>query len=330
MDYKYITTFVALLLLVFVFNKFKTYYSNNENAVNYKQVRQHLLNGSRDPLALTNKRVMWIHTKNEINSSNWASFGSRNTTNLNQPYKLITLKTILDKCGKDFDIYLIDDNSFEKLIPNWKIKINDVAEPVRSNIRRLAMARLLKTYGGMVVPSSFICLKNLRNIYDSAIKETGIFVGELMNAGNSGPSKNPNLSYPSMRLMGCKKNCSAINNYVKHLEKLNSTDYTAESSFIGDDVEWCMEKITNSEMKMIPGHLLGARDAQDRIITFEQLMGNSYLDVSSEAVGIYIPDDEVLRRTKYQWFARLSPGQALTSDTNIGKYLVIASSVMSK
>jgi hypothetical protein len=40
--------------------------------------------------------------------------------------------------------------------------------------------------------------------------------------------------------------------------------------------------------------------------------------------GLYIPADEILKRTAFQWFARLSAKQALASDTIIGKYLLIA------
>ena len=48
------------------------------------------------------------------------------------------------------------------------------------------------------------------------------------------------------------------------------------------------------------------------------------VELDSTAVGLYIPADEILRRTAFQWFARLSAKQALDSDTMIGKYLLIS------
>ena len=52
-------------------------------------------------------------------------------------------------------------------------------------------------------------------------------------------------------------------------------------------------------------------------------MGNSYIDLCDEAQGIYIPTDELLERTKYGWFVRMSPEQIMESDTAIGKYILI-------
>ena len=54
------------------------------------------------------------------------------------------------------------------------------------------------------------------------------------------------------------------------------------------------------------------------------LLGNTYIDLSDHAVGLYIPDEDILRRTAYKWFARLSVGQAISSNTTIGKYLTLA------
>ena len=112
--------------------------------------------------------------------------------------------------------------------------------------------------------------------------------------------------------------------YIRHLERLNSTDYTAESAFLGEDKKWFLEKNSEHKLKLVEGKMLGARHADGGVMTLEQLLGNSYVDVDSNAVGIYIPENEILRRSKYQWFARLSTGQALTSDTILGKYLVLA------
>ena len=55
-------------------------------------------------------------------------------------------------------------------------------------------------------------------------------------------------------------------------------------------------------------------------------MGNSYIDVSPNAIGVYLPDKDILRRTKYQWFARLSATQVVASDTMAGKILMLANS----
>jgi hypothetical protein len=40
--------------------------------------------------------------------------------------------------------------------------------------------------------------------------------------------------------------------------------------------------------------------------------------------SIYIPADEILKRTNYKWFARLSEKQALAADTLISKHLLVS------
>ena len=326
MDYvKYIFTLVILFVVGMLYDKYKVRF-DNEDTKHYDIVRQHLLNGDSSSLAQNKKPIIWIHTSYEVNSNNWASFGSRNNKSTNQPYKHITIKSIVDKCGDDFNICMINDSSFAKIVPGWNIDMKTLADPIKSNIRRLAIARLLKTFGGMIVPGSMICLKSFKELYDEGIQGGGMFVGEITNSGARSSSRNPNILYPTTLFMGCKQECSTMKDYERYLEKLNSTDYTDESKFLGDDAEWCLGKIAKCEMKLIPGKLLGARDGNGAVMTLEELLGNSYVDIESDAFGIYIPDEEILRRTKYQWFARLSPGQALASDTNIGKYLVLASS----
>ena len=53
-------------------------------------------------------------------------------------------------------------------------------------------------------------------------------------------------------------------------------------------------------------------------------MGDSYIELDDYCVGIYIPHKEILRRTAYQWFTRLSEKQVLESNTFIGKQCLIS------
>ena len=76
-------------------------------------------------------------------------------------------------------------------------------------------------------------------------------------------------------------------------------------------------------MNMIPADMLGARDTEGKAVTIDILMSNNFLNLSERVQGMYIPADEILKRTAYQWFARLSAKQALDSNTTIGKYLLI-------
>lgn len=315
---KYLYPLSITLILTIIYNKYKNGEDDDEQMRNYKLVKQYLLNDSS--LAKSKKPLMWIHMVYDNNARWWPSFSSRNTDNLNQPYQYLTMKSLIDKCGDNFNVCLIDDDTFTNIIPGWSIDMALVADPIKSKIRQLALARLLYNYGGFLIPSSFLCFQNLFPLYESLTAGGKMFVAEMVN--HKGVSDQITF-FPSTKFMGCQKGCQMMSNYINYLEPLVSTDFTAESHFVDAFGRWCFEKIMQNEMNMIPAELIGARDLNGKPVTLEMLMSNNFLNLNGKIQGIYIPADEILKRIKYQWFARLSAKQALDSDTTIGKYLLI-------
>jgi hypothetical protein len=53
-------------------------------------------------------------------------------------------------------------------------------------------------------------------------------------------------------------------------------------------------------------------------------MSNDYIKLYPQAYGIYIPASDILKRVKYEWFARLSAKQVLEADLIISKYMILA------
>lgn len=314
----YIYPLIVTIILSLIYNKYKSSEDEDEHMKNYRLVRKYLLNDSS--LAQSKKPIMWVHMVYEVNARWWPSFYSRNTDNLNQPYQYLTLKSIIDKCGNDFNVCLIDDDTFSNILPGWTIDLSLVAEPVKSKIRQLALAKILYNYGGFLLPSSFLCFQNLEPLYSSMISGNKMFVGECIP--RSGVSDKLDF-FPDTKFMGCRKNCKMMADYINYLEVIISTDFTSESQFVGSYGRWCFERINKGEMNMIPSDLLGMRDVNGKQITLDMLMSNNFLNLSGNVQGLYIPADEILKRNAYQWFARLSAKQALSSDTTIGKYLLI-------
>lgn len=310
---------IVSIALGLLYNKYKSVEDDDDNIKNYKLVRKYLLNDS--DLARKRKPIIWIHMIYENNSRWWPSFYSRTTDNLNQPYQYLTLKSIIDKCGNDFNICLIDDDTFANILPDWTVDLSLVADPIKSKIRQLALAKILFNYGGFVIPSSFLCFQNLYPLYESITRGNKMFVGEMLI--HNGTSQQVNF-FPDTKFMGCQKGCKTIIDYISYLEIIISTDFTAESDFMGSYSRWCFEKIKNGEMNMITADMLGMMDENGKQITLERLMSNNFLNLSNNVLGLYIPADEILKRTAFQWFARLSAKQAMSSDTTIGKYLLIA------
>jgi hypothetical protein len=57
-------------------------------------------------------------------------------------------------------------------------------------------------------------------------------------------------------------------------------------------------------------------------ILLENLMEEEFLNVHDSLVGIYIPEDEILVRPKFQWFAVMPSEQILQTKCIISKYLM--------
>jgi hypothetical protein len=175
-----ITFYIFIILIVcFIGKKYTSYSENKDNNEEYKLIQKYLLNDS--PLYGYNKPKLWIHSKYEYNTRKWKSFQSRSSTELNQPYIHLTIKSIILHCSNDFNICLIDDDSFSKLIPSWTINMKLVPEPKKTHYRQLGISKLLYFYGGIVVPNSFLCRKNLKPLYLEGIQYNTPFVCENIN-----------------------------------------------------------------------------------------------------------------------------------------------------
>ena len=320
MEYgRYVLYIIVLIAVGILYEKYKQHNDNEDNGRQYELVRKFLLNDTS--LARSHLPIIWIHASKEVNARWWPSFYSRNTKCVNQPYEFITIKSIIDHCGDSFNVCLIDDATFGKLMPDWHVDLERVAEPIKSKIRELAFARLLHAYGGFRVPASFLCMKSLRKIYDEATTGNGVLLGELLNKG---VSSDDYVFITSPEFLACQKGNSTMDMYIEYLQRMISEDYTAESVFNGDICEWFAAQKDNN-ITTIGASMLGVIDTEGKAVTVERLAGNSYVSLYPEACGVYFPAHEILHRTAFQWLARLSPAQMLNSDTMMGKTILVGS-----
>ncbi len=270
------------------------------------------------------KPFLWIPIQYDMNERHWLNFGSRNTTNLNQPYLYLTIRSIIDKCGDSFNICIIDDNVFNKLIPNWTIQVSRLAHPLRSHMRELAMAQLLNRYGGMRLPPSFVCFEDLITLYELGVNtETasggGIFVAEMVSKSVISSSM---AFAPSCKIMGCRKDNEIMRKYIEYLEVLVSKDYTNEMDFEGNISKWFFNQVSSGAVNIIKPELIGAKKTDDSPVILDNMMSDTNMELSKESFGLYIPSAELIKRRHYGWFVRMSPPQVLESNTQIAKYLL--------
>jgi hypothetical protein len=351
--------YLLIMIIGFIYNKYKKTIEIKDHYEDGQLIQKYLLNDT----SLTNnkKPILWVHIEFEKNARAWESFGSRTTENLNQPYQYLTIRSIIEMCGESFNVCLLDDESLIKIIPEWRAKVEDLPRPLRSHMRELAMATILHLYGGLVMPSSFICFQNLRNLYDAHLDntnntnntKTNVVIGELRST--SSISSESQYS-PSTKIMGCRRYDPLMKDYVEYLTQLIATDHTEDMDFTGEPSRWWMAKLNpptpescasaaaadvstvpasaassaasasssakNYKVSLIPAEELGAKTMKNKPVLIEELLADVDIHLSPTTAGIYIPEKDILKRHKFQWFARLSPAQVLESNTLVGKYML--------
>ena len=315
----YIIAIFILITMGILYRRYLEKKAKNAKYDNYTEIKKYLLKDSS--LAKSKKPIMWIYTPYEYNSRDWLSFGSRSSHNLNQPYLNLCVRSIIQCCDDSFTICIIDDNSFAKLIPGWSIDLGKISDPLLSYVRQLAIGKLIYNYGGMVTPISFLCFKDLIDLYQKGTKGNSMFVCENVSTNISATN---NLFYPDTNFMGATKKNEQMNEYVEFMQRLISQDYTAQSEFLGNYDKWANNMVKKNQIRLIPGTDVGVKTMDDEAVIVDTLLGDDYIEFYPKMYGIWIPAASILKRTNYEWFARMSPEQIFQSHFILAKYFVLA------
>ena len=108
------------------------------------------------------------------------------------------------------------------------------------------------------------------------------------------------------------------------MQVLISKDNTSDMDFTGELDREIYKECVRGNVSLINGKSLGVKTNDNEVILVDDLVGNSYLDLCKNIYGLYIPSEELLKRTKLNWFVRLQRNDILRSNTNIGKYLLVS------
>jgi len=310
----YISSFLILVGIGYIYEKLKISSIHNKDNTDYDLVTKYLLNDIKN----NNLPFIWIHIDNYKNARVWENFKSRTNNDLNLPYIDLTVQTIVNKCKDNFNICLLNDDSFKTLLPNWNIDINRVADPIKTKCRELGIARVLKKYGGIYLPTGFVCMKNLQELYEMQEYSKKLFVGELLN-----DMVNPEsvCYYPSNKMMIANKNCPELIEYIEYLEHLISKDTTHESIFLKSIGYYFNSKINDNKIKLIPAEYIGIRDNKKNKITLDRLFDSDEIELHSNCFGIYINSAELLKRKKYNWFCYLTIDEIINVNNFLCKKL---------
>jgi hypothetical protein len=315
----YIILAIIIIALGILYQKYCEKQSLIIPGDSYEEMKKYLLNESS--LAKSKKPILWIHVPHEYNARDWLSFGSRSSFELNQPYLYLTVRSIIKQCDQSFYICIIDDKSFANLIPGWNIDLSLISDPLLANIRQLAMAKLIYNYGGVNVPISFLCARDLIGLYEKGTNGETMFVCENVNTNITSTT---DLFYCDASFMGAKKNNPVLNEYIDFMQRIVSDDYTAQSKFLGDFDRWCNKRISLKRLRLIPGTDVGTKTVDEEPVTVDTLLSEDYINFYPKMYGIWIPAEQILSRRKFEWFARMSPQQIFQGNFILAKYIVLA------
>lgn len=315
--YRPITFFVVLTFIGFLFEKYKTKEKTKQHQQQDLQIQQYLLEDSSTNV----EPIIWVHVPNEQNARKWLHWGSRNTNHVNQPYLYLCLKTIMKRANGLFKVCMIDDNSFNTLLPNWVLDLNSIPEPSRNTTRTILMMQLLYKYGGVHLPLSFIALRNIDDLYTMCLKNHECFIGTSINKHI--PYNNEDFMIDTS-IMGCVKESKVMKDIIETYSHMTSKDFTHEHILEGTLNKYIEERVRNDDMYLLQPEYLGLVDNENNPITTERLMEPKQNDYSLNhmSYGIVVPHKDIMNRTKYQWYGMLSFEDVLDVDNMISYYLL--------
>ena len=308
----YAMSFILIIIMGILYQRYIQKHNLKKELNDLELVRYYLLNDSPEEKKL--KTMMWIHIPYELNSRSWDSFYGRNSQNLNMPYIYLCIKSIIEKCGNCFHIVLIDDNSFKTLIPEFEHDITMLASPVKEKFRQLALTKVLFKFGGVLVPKSFLATKNMMPLYLEGINnDKPFFTERILN----------NQTFTSnVKFMGCVKECPTINEFSNFLENLCKTDHTDESNFLNLADKWLYDNLV--KFNKICGSKIGIKDTNKNPIMLEDLFSEKHIKLHTYTSGILIPEEEINKRTAYNWFMYLPEEDLVMGNSMISKYFLLS------
>lgn len=312
---KILLLFGMLISLSYISKHIKSKEEDLNKEFNANSINKYLL--EQDEIIKSSKPIIWIHIPREKNVRKTNNLSQPNSDNLNMPYVYLTVRSIIEKCGKSFTICLIDDDSFEKLLPGWEIDLGKLMNPILDNVRTLGLLKLLYLYGGVLCPHSFLCQKDMIDIYNLSYTKSIAVSFEKKNNGTSNIVSN---YVPNVRFMASYPLNDTIKQLTNFMEELISKDSTHESLFLERIGMQCEKYVKAEKLSKQCGSLIGIKKANNLEVQLKDLMTSDYIEFSDNRYGILIPK---INRPKFEWFNYLNAREIMSSDTTIGKQILL-------
>jgi hypothetical protein len=211
--------------------------------------------------------------------------------------------------------------------------MSSLADPQKTHIRQYGLLTLLYLYGGIVLPDSFLCFRNLEPLFTSTP-----FTIETLDRTTQATAFSPSLDCIGVRhprdptIRAFLDEC-----FPGEFPRREDMRYDGDTSnardweMVGAARDICgvpqrllARYVTEGTFFLWPGELFGVKTQTDgHPLRIEDYMEDAYLDLSPDMYGILFDARELLRRPKYNWFAYVpQEGIIQGACTNIlSKYL---------
>ena len=264
---------------------------------------------------LAGKTPIWVPVVHEENGRAWPSFGSRVTKEVNQPYLSLCIETLVKNAGSDYQVVVLDDSSYGRLIPGWDIDLSMVSDPMRRELRTLALWKVLYYYGGVLCPPSTICVREFDTIVSQA-------QGKCFSVETTSTALSDNLFEANPRFMGCNKEDSCMQSLIQELEKVLSGDCTDAVDFDGDIPALIARAAAKGCMVVLDGSVVGVKTDGGCPVLVDDLFEGVQFPAGVSC--IVLPQADISSRTAYGWFPRLSAEQVIQSQVPFVEYFRLA------
>jgi hypothetical protein len=261
-----------------------------------------------DNLCESKRRKLWIHIPFEKNARKWVDFGSRNTYQLNLPYMTLCIKSIIDTCSEQYDIIIYDDTNIRDILKDMEVDLSKISGSLLEKYREICRMKILYEHGGIMLPPSLYLHKSIASIDN----EDTWYVIDSYNY----QSETLKMMLPSTIVTGSNQKNKHLKKYIEYLEDIALKDFGEAS------IHYSANYFMKNNIPILDGALIGLRDAANKPISLDQLMSSKELKLRSDAIGLYMPHEELLHRKTYQWYCYLNEKDVLEAHVAFSYYIL--------
>jgi len=288
-------TFITLTSLGFLYRRFMDKHDYMSMKKDIKYLKQ-FLDNNYDGDYNIKKPIAWIYLPFTKNSMVWESFYSRSTTNINNTILNEIINKNTNVLKDKFNVLLIDDDSFKYLLDTNIPDLKTIGDPLRTKIIDLCFLKLIHNYGGVRIPNHF-AIQNAEHLYDIINKTTQTDILCFKKPFNR------TLIYDIQFLGTLFNNNTTIKQLIDYQNSLISGDNVDESNFLATSIPHLVEKnIIEYDIKKS-----GVINTENEFIRVEDFMSETQpIKLYNNTFMIYIPIEELSKRTKYNWITYAS------------------------